>query len=144
MDLAQALPALDLYDRAWPIRGMPQPLSPVDVVCDEDGYCGMASDSLFTSGCIVSGATVRRSMLFSRARVGKGSLVEDSLLLPQVVVGRHVVLRRAIIDSHCVLPDGIHIGVDPSADRSRFTVSANGVTLVTPAMLGQGAICAQA
>jgi glucose-1-phosphate adenylyltransferase len=139
MDLAQAAPELDLYDQSWPMRGMPRPLPPVDVVCDEAGFCGMAINSLFTSGCIVSGATVQRSMLFSRARVGRGSVVEDSLLLPHAVVGRHVVLRRAIIDSHCVLPDGIQIGVDPTHDRSRFTVSANGVTLVTAAMLGQAA-----
>lgn len=67
---------------------------------------------------------------------GHGSVVEDSLLLPDLLIGRNVVLRRAIIDSHCVLPDVIRIGVDPDQDRSRFTVSEKGVTLVTPAMLG--------
>ena len=86
---------------------------------------------------IASGATIRRSLLFCKARVGEGSVVEDSLLLPDVVVGRSVVLRRAIIDKHCVLPDGIKIGVNPGEDRSRFRVTDKGVTLVTPEMLGQ-------
>lgn len=69
--------------------------------------------------------------------MGDGSVVEDSLVLPDVVVGRNVVLRRAIIDSHCVLPDGISIGVNADQDRSRFTVREKSVTLMTPAMLGQ-------
>ena len=97
----------------------------------------MAVDSLVAGGCIVSGATVRRSVLFSESRVGDGSLVEESLVLPGVKVGRNVVVRRAILDKRCVLADGMTIGVDPAADRARFAVTENGVTLVTPEMLDQ-------
>ena len=137
MDLARPLPELNLYDDAWPIRGFQPQLPPAKFVFDEDGRRGMAVDSLVSSGCIVSGAAVRRSLLFSKVRVGDGSVIEDSLVLPNVVVGRHVVLRRAIIDKHCVLPDGMKIGVYPAEDRSCFMVTEKGVTLVTPAMLGQ-------
>jgi len=137
MDLTRPLPELNLYDDAWPIRSLQHQLPPAKFVFDEDGRRGMAVDSLVSSGCIVSGAAVRRSLLFSKVRVGDGSVVEDSLLLPNVVVGRNVVLRRAIIDKHCVLPDGMKIGVYPDEDRARFTVTDKGVTLVTPEMLGQ-------
>ena len=135
LDLTRAQPALDLYDEAWPIRSLQQPLPPARFVFDEEGRRGMAVDALVASGCIVRGATVRRSVLFSKARIGEGSLVEDSLVLPGAVVGRHVVLRRAIVDEGCVLPDGLKVGVHPAEDRARFTVSEQGVTLLTQAML---------
>jgi glucose-1-phosphate adenylyltransferase len=137
MDLTRPQPELNLYDDAWPIRSLQHQLPPAKFVFDDDGRRGMAIDSLVSSGCIVSGAAIRRSLLFSKVRVGDGSIVEDSLLLPNVVVGRNVVLRRTIIDKHCVLPDGIKIGVHPDEDRARFTVTEKGVTLVTPQMLGQ-------
>jgi len=137
MDLTRPLPALNLYDDAWPIRGAQYHLPPAKFVFDDTGRRGSAVDALVCGGCIVSGAMVRRSLLFSRVRVREGSLVEDTLLLPDVVVGRDVVVRRAIVDRRCVLPDGIHIGVCPDLDRARFTVTAKGVTLVTPEMLGQ-------
>lgn len=101
------------------------------------GRCGMALDSLVAGGCIVSGATVRRSILFSKVRAGEGSVIEDSLVLPDVVVGPDVRLRRAIVDMHCVLPAGFSAGVDAEADHRRFHVTERGITLVTPEMLGQ-------
>ncbi len=137
IDLTRPLPDLNLYDDAWPIRSTQHQLPPAKFVFDQDGRRGMAVDSVVSSGCIVSGAAVRRSVLFSKVCVGDGSVVEDSLLLPGVRVGRNVVLRRAIIDKHCVLPDGIGIGVCPAEDRARYTVTDKGVTLVTPDMLGQ-------
>jgi glucose-1-phosphate adenylyltransferase len=86
----------------------------------------------------VSGAEVRRSILFSKVRVDEGSRIEDSLLLPNARIGRGVVLRRCIIDKHCVLPDGFAAGIDADADRARgFHVSPAGVTLLTPEMIGQ-------
>ena len=137
MNQLRPLPELNLYDQSWPIHSMQHQLPPASFVFDDEGRRNMAIDSLVSSDCIFSGTTVRHSMLFSKAHIGDGSVVEDSLVLPNVVVGRNVVLRRAIIDSHCVLPDGISIGGDLVQDRSRFTVSEKGVTLVTPAMLGQ-------
>ena len=90
-----------------------------------------------SSGCIVSGATVRRSVLFSKARVGEGSLVEHSVVLPGVTIGRDVRLRRAVVDKRCVLPDGFRAGYDAAADRRRFHVTERGVILISSGMLGQ-------
>jgi glucose-1-phosphate adenylyltransferase len=137
LDLTGPAPGLDLGDAAWPIRGLPEQLPPARFVFDADGRRGMAVDALGAGGCTVSGATVRRSVLFSRARVNEGSLVEDSLVLPGAVVGRNVVLRRTIVDADCVVPDWIKVGVYPAEDRARFTVTEAGVTLVTAAMFGQ-------
>ncbi len=137
IDLIRPWPELNLYDDAWPIRSLQHQLPPAKFIFDEDHRRGMATDSMVASGCIVSGATVRRSMLFSKVRIGEGSSIEDSLVLPNVTIGRSVVLRRTIIDKHCVLPDGIEIGVQADEDRARFTVTDKGVILVTPEMLGQ-------
>jgi len=140
MDLARTVPELNLYDDAWPIRTQEQHLPPAKFVFDDEGRRGQAIDSLVASGCIVSGATVRRSLLFSKVRVEDGSIVEDSLVLPHATVGRRVVLRRAIVGERCVLPDDTHIGVDLEADRARYTVTEKGVTLVTREMLGQAGV----
>ncbi len=137
IDLIRPVPDLNLYDDAWPIRSLHHQLPPAKFVFDGDACRGMALDSLVASGCIVSGATVRRSMLFSKVLIRERSVVEDSLVLPNVTVGRDVVLRRTIIDKHCLLPDGLKVGVDPVEDRARYTVTERGVTLVTPEMLGQ-------
>jgi glucose-1-phosphate adenylyltransferase len=135
LDLTRPLPELNLYDEAWPIRGAPQHLAPAKFVFDDDGRRGVAIDSLVSGGCIVSGSTVRRSVLFARSRVGDGSLVEDSLVLPGAVVGRNVVLERTIVDKRCVIPDGMRIGVNAAEDRAHFNVTETGLVLVTPSML---------
>jgi glucose-1-phosphate adenylyltransferase len=135
MDLVRPLPALDLYDLGWPIRGAPEHAPPARFVFDDRDRRGEAIDALVGAGCIVSGASVRRSVLFSHARAGDGSLVESSLLLPRAVVGRDSIVRRAIVDEGCVLPDGIRIGVDPAHDAARFELSPGGVVVVTARML---------
>jgi len=138
LDLTQVVPELNLYDDAWPILSRQSQLPPAKFVFDDDdGRRGAAIDALVSAGCIVSGATVRRSVLSSKVRVGEYSVVEDSLLLPNVSVGRNVRLRRCIVDKHCRLPDGLEAGVDAEADRERFHVTPRGVTLITPEMLGQ-------
>jgi glucose-1-phosphate adenylyltransferase len=135
MDLTRPRPELDLYDDAWPIRGAGRPLSPAKFVSDAEGHHGTVIDSLVSGGCIVRSATLRRSVVCPAVRVGEGSTVEDSLLLPGAVIGRNVVLRRVIVDEGCVLPDGIKVGVHPAEDRARFVVTERGVTLVTARML---------
>jgi len=138
MDLTQVVPELNLYDDAWPILSLQRQLPPAKFVFDDEGRRGMAVDSLISSGCIVSGATVRRSILFSKCRVAEGSLVEDSVVLPNVSIGCDVRLSRTVIDKHCRLPDGFRAGFDAVADRARgLHVTPAGVTLVTPQMLGQ-------
>jgi glucose-1-phosphate adenylyltransferase len=138
MDLTHVLPELNLYDDGWPILSQQRQLPPAKFVFDESGQRGEAINSLVASGCIVSGATVRRSILFNKVRLREGTLVEDALLLSNVEVGRHARIVRTIVDKHCRLPDGFAAGLDLVADRARgFHVTPGGVTLVTPEMLGQ-------
>ncbi len=137
MDLTTVVPELNLYDDQWPILSQQPQLPPAKFVFDDDGRRGTAVSSLVSSGCIVSGATVRRSILFAKVRVGEHSLIEDSLLLPDSVVGRHVTLRRVVVDKRCFLPDGFSAGVDAELDRARFHVTERGITLITAEMLGQ-------
>ena len=135
LDLTQVVPELNLYDEAWPMLGRQPHRPPAKFVFDDTGRRGIAVDSLVSGGCIVSGALLRRSILFYGARAGEGSLVEDSVVLPNVSIGRRVTLRRTIIDKQCVLPDGFEAGVDPARDRARFNVTERGIVLVTPEML---------
>ncbi|HWI13775.1 MAG TPA: sugar phosphate nucleotidyltransferase, partial [Burkholderiales bacterium] len=137
MDLTKVNPSLDLYDRQWPIWTYQAQMPPAKFVFDEDQRRGLAVDSLVSGGCIVSGSTVRRSLLFSDVHVDCHSLVQDTVVLPQVRIGQNVVLKNAVIDRGCQIADGTVIGVDAAADASRFFRTARGVTLVTPDMLGQ-------
>lgn len=137
IDLVKVVPELNLYDDQWPILSLQPQLPPAKFVFDDDSRRGTALNSLVSSGCIVSGATVRRSILFAKVRVGDQSLIEDSVVLPNVVIGKNVVLRRTVVDKRCVLPDGFQAGVHPAEDKARFHVTERGITLITPAMLGQ-------
>jgi glucose-1-phosphate adenylyltransferase len=142
IDLTQVVPELNLYDDSWPILSLQPQLPPAKFVFDDPGRRGMAVDSLVSGGCIVSGATVRRSVLFYKVRVEDGALVEESVVLPYVVVGRRARLRRTVVDKYCRLPDGFEAGLDPRADRARgFYVTERGITLITPEMLGQHFRC---
>ena len=104
LDLTRVVPELNLYDESWPVLGRQSTRPPAKFVFDDAGRRGMAVDSLVSGGCIVSGATIRRSILFNGVLVAEGSLVEDSVVLSNVGIGRGVVLRRTIIDRRCVLP----------------------------------------
>lgn len=137
LEIAGVTPPLNLYDEDWPVRTGSRELPPAKFVFDEDGRRGMAVDSLVCSGCIVSGATVHRSVLSNKVRIGCGSAIADSVILPDAVVGEACRITKAVIDSGCAIPDGTIIGEDPVADRQRFRVSDGGVVLVCPAMLGQ-------
>jgi glucose-1-phosphate adenylyltransferase len=137
VDLTVPTPLLDMYDTAWPIWTYQEHLAPAKFVFDDADRRGAAVDSLVSGGCIVSGSTVRRSVLFSRCRVNSYCTVEDAVLLPDVVIGRHARVRRAIVDRGCRIPEGMVIGEDAAEDARRFTRSENGITLVTRVMLGQ-------
>lgn len=137
MELTKVVPDLNMYDQDWPIWTFQEQLPPAKFVFNDDERRGSAVDSLVSGGCIISGASVHSSLLFSNVKVHSYSTVEDSVLLPNVEVGRNVVIKRAVIDSRCIIPEGMKIGVDLEEDRKRFYVSENGVVLVTPDMLGQ-------
>ncbi|MDO8346503.1 MAG: glucose-1-phosphate adenylyltransferase [Rugosibacter sp.] len=137
MELTKVTPELNLYDEDWPIWTHQEQLPPAKFVFDDDGRRGMAIDSLVSGGNIISGASVRRSLLFSRVHVHSYAEIEDSVILPDVQIGRYAKLRRVVMDKHCRVPDGTTIGYDREADRQRFHVSEHGITLVTPEMLGQ-------
>jgi glucose-1-phosphate adenylyltransferase len=138
IDLTSVVPELNLYDDDWPILSLQRQLAPAKFVFDENGRTGEAHNSLVSSGCIVSGANVRHSILFSKVRVGEGSFIEDSVVLPDVNVGKNVRLHRVVADKHCVFPDGFSAGLDAAHDRERgFHVTERGVTLISPEMLGQ-------
>jgi len=138
MELTRVSPDLNMYDEDWPIWTHQEQTPPAKFVFDEENRRGMAIDSLVSGGVIISGATVRSSLLFTRVRVHSFALIEDSVVLPSVEVERNCVIRRAVIDKHCRIPEGTQIGVDPEADRRRFHVTDGGIVLVTADMLGQG------
>jgi glucose-1-phosphate adenylyltransferase len=137
VELTKVVPDLNMYDEEWPIWTHQEQLPPAKFVFDDQERRGMAVDSLVSGGCIISGSVVRRSLLFSDVRVNSYSEIEDSVILPKVDVGRYVTLKRCVIDKNCRIPEGLEVGVNLAEDRRRFYVTDNGVTLVTPEMLGQ-------
>lgn len=137
MELTKVIPDLNMYDQDWPIWTHQEQLPPAKFVFDEENRRGVAIDSLVSGGCIVSGSMVRHSLLFSNVRVNSYCHIEDSVLLPNVNIGRNVKLKRVIVDKNCKIPEGLEVGINPEEDRKRFHVSQNGVTLITPEMLGQ-------
>jgi glucose-1-phosphate adenylyltransferase len=137
LELIGVSPELNLYDRDWPIWTYQDQVPPAKFVFDDDGRRGSAVDSMVAGGCIVSGSSVRHSLLFSNVDVHSYSRIEDSVIFPQVEIGRHCVIRKAVIDKGCMIPPDTSIGVNPEEDAARFHVSPGGVVLVSPEMLGQ-------
>ena len=139
MELVDVVPELNLYDRHWPILTYQEQLPPAKFVFDDDdGRRGMAVDSMVSGGCVISGASLRRSLLFSNVRVEARSHVERTVVLPDVSIGEGCHIEHAIIDRGCAVPAATVIGLDPAADRARgLRVADSGVVLVTPEMLGQ-------
>jgi glucose-1-phosphate adenylyltransferase len=137
MELIGVNPGLNLYDNTWPIWTNQEQTPPAKFVFDDDERRGLAVDSMVSGGCIISGATVRHSLLFSNVRVNSFSTVQDSIVLPQANIARHCRITKAIIEKGCVIPEGTIIGENRADDEKRFHVSPNGVVLVTPDMLGQ-------
>lgn len=135
IDLCSVTPQLDLYDERWPIWTYQLQLPPAKLVFDDEERRGRALDSLIAAGCVISGATVRRSVLSTQVRVNSYSTVEDCVVLPLVNVGRRARLRKVVVDRGCVIPEGLVVGEDAEADASRFHRTAAGVTVITQAML---------
>jgi glucose-1-phosphate adenylyltransferase len=135
--LTKVTPDLNLYDKDWPIWTHQVQLPPAKFVFDDDDRRGMAVDSMVSGGCIISGSKVKRSLLFSNVHVHSYCTIEDSVILPDVEISRGVVLKHAIVDKYCKLPQGLAVGIDPAEDRKRFHVTERGITLIVPEMLGQ-------
>jgi len=137
MELIGVTPELNLYNHTWPIWTYQEQLPPAKFVFDDDDRRGMAVDSMVSGGCIISGAQVCHSLLFSNVEVNAFSEIRDSVILPDVVIGENCRIHKAVIDEECVIADGTQIGIDRAEDEKRFHVTSNGVVLVTPEMLGQ-------
>ncbi len=135
LELVHVKPELNIYDEEWPIWTYQVQQPPAKFVLDEDSRRGMAINSVVSGGCIVSGAVVRNSLLFSNVRIDERSKIERAVILPNVHVGKGCVIQGAVIDEGCDIPEGTTIGVDAKADRERFNVTERGVVLVTADML---------
>ena len=137
LDLARVQPELDVYDESWPIRTLQEQRPRAKFILGSPDGASQTANALVSSGCIISGAAVCNSLLFTDVWAEQGTIIEDSVVLPRVRIGHNVRLRRAVVDKYCSLPDGFEAGLDPEADRLRFEVSEGGVVLITPEMLGQ-------
>lgn len=138
MELVSVTPQLNLYDKVWPIWTHQVQAPPAKFVFDDPDRQGEAIQSMVSGGCVVSGATIKRTLLFLDCVVESYSKVNDSVVLPDVNIGQHCTINRAIIDRGARIDSGTTIGLDPDADRARgFRVTESGLTLVTPDMLGQ-------
>ncbi|OOH89220.1 glucose-1-phosphate adenylyltransferase [Pasteurellaceae bacterium 15-036681] len=134
MDLVTEKPQLDLYDESWPIHGRPQQTAPARFFYKKT-RAHTLDNSLIAGGCIITDAEISSSVLFNRVNVGEDSIIEESVILPQVTVGKNCVIKRAVIDRHCVIPDGLQIGINLETDAKYFRISKGGVVLVCRKML---------
>ncbi|MCW6507683.1 glucose-1-phosphate adenylyltransferase [Lichenifustis flavocetrariae] len=135
IDLTAIVPELDLYDRDWPIWTNSEITPPAKFVHDKDGRRGQAVSSLVSGGCVVSGASLRSTLLFTGVRVNSYSVVENAVILPYVHVGRSAELSNVVIDRGVQIPEGLVIGQDPELDAKRFRRTDKGICLVTQNMI---------
>jgi len=137
VNLVTLNPELNMYDADWPIWTHQEQLAPAKFAFDDEDRRGYAVDSLISGGCLITGSMIRKSVLFSNVRVHSYSTVEDSVVLPDVIIERHCKLSKCVIDKGAIIPKGTVIGENPEEDARRFYVTENGIVLVTAEMLGQ-------
>ncbi|WP_374544862.1 glucose-1-phosphate adenylyltransferase [Rhodoblastus sp.] len=135
IDLTHIEPELDIFDRDWPIWTYAELTAPAKFVHDVDGRRGQAVSSLVSGGCIVSGSSLRNSLLFNRVRVNSYAQVEEAVILPDVDIGRSARLTKVVVDRGVRIPSGLVIGEDPELDSARFRRTSGGVCLVTQPMI---------
>jgi glucose-1-phosphate adenylyltransferase len=135
IDLTDVVPQLDLYDRTWPLWTYAEIVPPAKFVHDVDGRRGSAVSSLIAGDCIVSGAQVRRSLLFTGVRANSYSSLEEAVVLPHCQINRDAKLRRVVLDRGVIIPNGLVVGEDAALDASRFRRTPNGVCLITQTMI---------
>jgi glucose-1-phosphate adenylyltransferase len=137
LDLASINPELDIYDTEWPIWTYQRQLPPAKFIPDRNGMHGMTVNTIVSGGCIVSGSHVANTVLFSNVRIHSFCNIEAAVVLPGVTIERHCRLKNVVIDRGCVIPSGLVVGEDATADAQRFERTAGGVCLITREMLGQ-------
>ena len=135
IDLTDVVPDLDLHDQDWPIWTYAEVTAPAKFVHDEAGRRGMAVSSLVSGGCIISGASIHRTLLFTGVRVNSYSRLDHAVVLPYAEVGRGVRLSNVIIDRGVKIPAGLIVGEDPQLDAQRFRRSDRGICLITQSMI---------
>ncbi|MGH7106457.1 MAG: glucose-1-phosphate adenylyltransferase [Acetobacteraceae bacterium] len=135
IDLTEVVPDLNLYDRQWPIWTYAEITPPAKFVHDVDGRRGQAMASLISGGCIVSGSTLRRSLLFTGVHVHSWAMVENAVVLPYVEIGRSARLCDVVIDRGVKIPEGLVVGEDPELDARRFRRTEGGISLITQPMI---------
>ena len=135
LDLTHVVPHLDLYDRSWPLWTYSEISPPAKFVHNVDGRRGMAVASMVSGGCIISGASLTNSLLFTGVRVHSYSDLDQAVVLPYCRIGRHVKLSKVVLDRGVVIPDKLVVGEDPVLDAQRFRRTARGVCLITQAMI---------
>lgn len=135
IDLTDILPELDLHDRSWPIWTYAEITPPAKFVHDEDGRRSEAVTSLVSGGCIISGAGLRRSLLFTGVHLHSHVKVENAVILPYVDVGQGARLQNVVIDRGVRIPPGLVVGEDPDLDAQRFRATEQGICLITQAMI---------
>jgi glucose-1-phosphate adenylyltransferase len=135
IDLTEVVPELDLYDRDWPIWTYSEMNAPAKFVHDHPGRRGSAISSLVSGGCVISGASISRSVLFNDVRVNSYANVELGVIMPGVRIGRSARLKNVIIDRGVAIPEGLIVGEDPLIDSQRFRRSEGGVCLITQKMI---------
>jgi glucose-1-phosphate adenylyltransferase len=135
VDLTGVVPELDLYDRDWPIWTYAEITPPAKFVHDDEGRRGQAISSLVSGGCIISGSSLRRALLFTGVRVNSYGSIENGVILPYVEVGRSARLKNVVIDSHTRIPEGLVVGEDPEFDAKRFRRTEKGICLITQSMI---------
>ena len=131
MDVVSVSPVFNLYDGRWPIRTHQRQYPPAKFVFAEPGRRGEALDSIVSMGCIISGGSVKNSVLSPDVRINSYTEVDNSIIFSHVNVGRHCKIHRAIIDRDVHIPEGTVIGYDPEADKKNYFVTESGITVVT-------------
>ncbi len=137
IDLTDITPELDIYDKEWPIWTYAELKPPAKFVHDEDGRRGQAISSVISGDCIVSGASLKRSLVFTGARINSFTTLDEVVMLPDCVVGRNVSLKRCVVDAGVTIPEGLVVGEDLKLDAKRFRVSEKGIALITQDMINR-------
>lgn len=135
IDLTDFMPELDIYDQTWPIWTYSELTAPAKFIHNEEGRRGQAISSMVSGGCIVSGSSLERCLLFTGVRTHSYSQIEGIIAMPYVEINRNARLKNSVIDRGVVIPNGLVVGEDPELDALRFRRSDNGICLITQPMI---------